>query len=100
MSKRFTRKFTEEERVAYVKEALEVGSNVLVAKKYDIHQSLLSKWISNYRKYQQTLEPKVPVEKEVIPNYKKEYAKMKKELDEKELEIKILRDLLKKKNLL
>jgi len=100
MSEKFIRKFTEEERVSYVKEALEAGSNILIAKKYSIHPNLLSKWINNYRRYQQTLEPKEVVKNEVIPNYKKEYKRMQKDLEEKELEIKILRDLLKKKNLL
>ncbi len=100
MSEKFIRKFTEEERVSYVKEALEAGSNILIAKKYGIHPNLLSKWINNYRRYQQTLEPKESTQKQVIPNYKKEYKRMQKDLEEKELEIKILRDLLKKKNLL
>ena len=32
----FKRRFTEEQRVKYVNEVLESGSNVLIAKKYDI----------------------------------------------------------------
>jgi len=100
MDKKFTRKFTEEQRVGYVKEVLETGSNILIAKKYDLHPHLLSKWVNNYRRYQQTLKPKVVEEKETIPNYKKEYSKLKKEVADKDLEIQILRDLLKKKNLL
>lgn len=95
---KFIRKFTEEDRVKFVTEALQSGSNILIAKKYEIHPGQLSKWISNYRRYGVTLAPKEPVEKDVIPNYKKEYSKLKKELEEKELEIKILRDLIKKKN--
>ena len=31
----FKRRFTEEQRVKYVNEVLESGSNVLIAKKYD-----------------------------------------------------------------
>lgn len=100
MKKKFIRKFTEEQKVEFVKEVLESGSNILVAKKYDLHPQLLSRWVNNYRRYQQTLEPKVPVDKEAIPNYKKEYSKLKKEIADKDLEIQILRDLLKKKNLL
>lgn len=98
MVERFKRKFTEEERVRYVNEALECGSNILISKKYNINYSQLSIWLNNYRRYGKTIAPKEPVEKEVIPNYKKEYDKIKKELDAKELEINILRDLLKKKN--
>lgn len=94
---KFTRSFTEEERKIFVNEVLQTGSNILIAKKYDLHPSLLSKWVTNYRRYGITLAPKEPVKKEIIPNYKKEYNKLKKELEEKELEIKILRDLIKKK---
>lgn len=98
MSKvRFKRTFTEEERVSYVKEVLECGSNILVAKKYDINQVQLSTWVNNYRRYSQTLMPKEPQEGEIIPNYKKEYKKVVDQLKEKDLEIAILRDLLKKK---
>lgn len=100
MTKKFIRKYTEEQRLSYVNEVLECGSNILIAKKYDINAVLLSKWVTTYRRYGQTIAPKEPVEKEIIPNYKKEYKKLKKELDEKDLEIQILRDLLKKKNLL
>lgn len=94
---RFIRKFTEEERTKFVKEALEYGSVVMVAKKYSLHQSLLSRWISNYRRYGQTLEPKEPKEKTIIPNYKKEYKKIMKKNRELELQVAILEDLLKKK---
>lgn len=94
---RFIRKFVEEERVRFVNEVLQSGSNILIAKKYDLHPCLLSKWVTNYRRYGMTLAPKEPVNKQIIPNYKKEYDKLKKELEEKDLEIQILRDLLKKK---
>jgi transposase-like protein len=97
MGEKFIRKFTEEEKFEFVKEVLSSGSNILIAKKYDLNPGLLSKWVNNYRRYQQTLKPKVAIEKEIIPNYKKEYAKMKKELVDKDLEIQVLRDLLKKK---
>ncbi|WP_454051968.1 transposase [Clostridium sp. Marseille-Q7071] len=70
MTTKFTRKFTEEERVAIVKEALEYGSNALVAAKYDINPKLLSTWKGNYRRYQQTLKPKEPKEENIIVNYK------------------------------
>lgn len=97
---RFIRKFTEEERVEFVNEVLQSGSNILIAKKYDIHPGQLSRWVNNYRRYGTTIAPKEPVEKEIIVNYKKEYNKLIKELEEKELENNILRDLLKKKNLI
>ncbi|HCQ89412.1 MAG TPA: transposase [Clostridium sp.] len=97
MTTKFTRKFTEEERVAIVKEALEYGSNALVAAKYDINPKLLSTWKGNYRRYQQTLKPKEPKEENIIVNYKKEYKKLVEENKQKDLEIAVLRDLLKKR---
>jgi transposase len=100
MSVRFKRKFTEEERVAIVNEVLETGSNSLIAAKYDINQVQLSTWKCNYRRYQQTIKPKETIETELIPNYKKEYKKAVKTIQDKDLEIAILRDLIKKKNLL
>lgn len=100
MSVRFINKFTEEERVMMVKESLECGSNVYVAAKYDINPVLLSNWKGNYRRYNQTLKPKEPREpnaKDVVINYKREYERLKEESKEKDLEIAVLRDLLKKK---
>lgn len=97
MSTRFIRKFTEEERVAIVNEALECGSNVLVAAKYKINPNQLSNWKNNYRRYHSTLKPKNVKEKEIIQDYKKEYHRLLEENKEKDLEIAVLRDLLKKK---
>ena len=97
MTTRFTRKFTEEERVAIVEEALEYGSNALVAAKHELNPGQVENWKGNYRRYQQTLKPKEPKEENIIVNYKTEYKKLIDENKEKDLEIAILRDLLKKK---
>ncbi|WP_454054473.1 transposase [Clostridium sp. Marseille-Q7071] len=97
MTTKFTRKFTEEERVGIVKEPLEYGNNALVAVKYDINPKLLSTWKGNYRRYQQTLKPKEPKEENIIVNYKKEYKKLVEENKQKNLEIAVLRELLKKR---
>ena len=97
MSTRFIRKFTEEERVSIVVEALECGSNALIASKYNINPQQLSNWKSNYRRYHQTIKPKDCEEKEIITDYKKAYLKVVEENKEKDLEIAVLRDLLKKK---
>ena len=95
--KRFTRKFSEDQRVSFVKEVLESGSNILIAKKYDLNCQLLSRWVNNYRRYSQTLEPKEPKNNEIIPNYKKEYKKAIEKIKDQELKIAVLEDLLKKK---
>jgi transposase-like protein len=76
----FIRKYTEEERVRIVEEALQYG------------------WKSCYRKYGQTLEPQKPKELEILmPDYKKQCALLTKEKKELELEVAVLRDMLKKK---
>lgn len=93
---KFKRRFTEEQRAKFVNEALESGSNILIAQKYNLHPGLLSRWVSNFRRYGQTLEPKEPIATKIIPNYKKEYKKYKKKNEELEVEVQILRDLLKK----
>ena len=92
----FKRRFTEEQRVKYVNEVLESGSNVLIAKKYDINQVQLSSWVNNYRRFWQTLKPKELKDQKIIPNYKKEYEKAQDKIKEQELKIAILEDLLKK----
>lgn len=97
MSTRFIRKFTEEERVSIVVEALECGSNALIASKYNINPNQLSNWKNNYRRYHQTTKPKDCSEKEIIQDYKKAYLKAIEENKEKDLEIAVLRDLLKKR---
>lgn len=97
---KFKREFSEEQRVKFVTEALEIGSNIVIAKKYNINQVLLSRWLNNYRRYGQTLEPKDAAEdnnNKTIPNYKKEYKKAAEKVDELELKVKILEDMLKKK---
>lgn len=97
MGEKFIRKFTEEERVNIVNEVLETGSNALIAAKHKINPVQLSTWVCNYRRHHQTIKPKEAKEQEIILNYKKEYKKAVKQLEDKDLEIAILRDLLKKK---
>ncbi|SFU64857.1 Transposase [Clostridium sp. DSM 8431] len=94
---KFTRKFTEEERVKIVEEVLACGSNALIAAKYDINQVQISYWKCNYRRYGQTLKPKeAKALDKPIPDYKAEYKALLKEKQELELEVAILRDMLKK----
>jgi transposase-like protein len=95
------RTFTEDYRVKVVKEALETGETGLVARRYDLHPNLVSRWIGNFKKYGKTTvynntskTDKDP-EKQILQN---ENENLKKLLGEKELEIQILRDLLKKTN--
>lgn len=94
---RFIRKFTEEERVKIIEETLACGSNSLVAAKYDINSHQISNWKCNYRRYGRTLKPKEPLAlSNPIPDYKKECTALKNRNKELELEIAVLRDMLKK----
>ena len=94
----FIRKYTEEERVKIVEEALQFGSNSLIAAKYNIHPVQISKWKSCYRKYGQTLKPKIDKELEKpITDYKKQCALLTKENRKLELQVAVLQDMLKKK---
>ena len=95
---RFARKFTAEERVKIVEEVLECGSNSLIAAKYDINPMQISNWKCCYRRYGQTLKPKAPKPlDEPVPDYKKQCAVLTKKNKELELEVAVLRDMLKKK---
>lgn len=94
---RFNRKFTEEERVKIVEEILECGSNSAIAAKYNINPMQLSNWKCCYRRYGQTLKPKTKKSLDKpIPDYKKKCTILEKQNHELELEIAVLRDLLKK----
>ena len=55
--------------------------------------------LKNIKGFGVTIMPKEPRIKEVIPNYKKEYEKMKKDIADKDLEIQVLRELLEKKRI-
>lgn len=89
-----------------VQECLETSNCAVVARRYGIASNIVNRWTRNYKKYGEaafkgsstatsTNEPFHPGE------YKKalsENEKLKKLLGEKELEIEILKDLLKKIN--
>ena len=90
------RQFSPEFRQQVVKEAREVGNCALVARKYDLAHSIVSKWArksANNSANQQA--PDLSNDhKEILA----ENDQLKKLLGKKELEIEILRDLLKKTN--
>lgn len=85
-------------KLQVVKEATETGNNSLVARRYELNPNMVSRWIREYKegKYGEadvTLLPDLD-SKELS----KENEKLKIILGEKDLEIAILRDLIKKKN--
>jgi transposase-like protein len=93
------KKYSPEFKQQIVKEALEVGNGSLVARKHDLSQTIVNKWVreSQGRSGDKTYNKSTPLpqeHKQVIA----ENDKLKKLLGEKDLEIEILRDLLKKTN--
>lgn len=90
------KKYTDEFKQQIVKEAIETGNMSLVARQHEIAKSMVAKWVKDFK------NPPVPKSKgKTIDNsyYKEieaENDKLKKLLGEKDLEIAILKDLLKK----
>jgi len=106
MIKLTKKQYPPEIKMQIVKEAMETGNASIVARKHDISASLVNRWVRNYKKHgtftgskQQTASNRTSCS---IKEYKiviSENEKLKKLLGEKDLEIEILRDLLKKTNL-
>jgi transposase len=92
-------KYSMEFKIQLVKEALEVQNSALVARKYEVAPKRVQDWV---RKYQAgELGDGVPLAEFPPLDAKKiaqENEKLKGLLGEKDLEIAILRDLIKKKN--
>ncbi|KYC85934.1 transposase [Heyndrickxia sporothermodurans] len=91
-------KHSKDFKLQVVKEATETGNNSLVARRYKLNPNMVSRWIREYKdgKYGE-------VDVTVLPDIdskelSEENEKLKIILGEKDLEIAILRDLIKKKN--
>jgi transposase-like protein len=104
------RKFTLEFKRQVVEQAIAAGNNSVVARKYDIRPNIVSRWVRQYKAGQpmQGSSPKgnathVTQQEHarlVAENREldKQNTHLKQLLGEKDLEIAILRDLLKKAN--
>lgn len=98
------RRHSMETKLKVVKEVLETGNASLVARRYDLSSSMVSKWVRKYKQYGDTaFNESSKRNGELIEytnkNHRKlenENERLKKILGEKELEVAILRDLLKK----
>ncbi len=91
-------KYSKEFKIQVIKEALETGKPSVVARRYDLNANMVSRWIREYRdgKYGDTNAMTVPdLDSKQLSN---ENDQLKKLLGEKDLEIAILRDLVKKQN--
>lgn len=91
-------KHSKDFKLQVVKEATETGNNSLVARRYELNPNMVSRWIREYKdgKFGEVDATELPDldSKELS----KENEKLKIILGEKDLEISILRDLIKKKN--
>jgi len=93
-----------EEKKQIIKEALETGNSSLVGRKYNVNPSNIARWLKEYKPdpmkgmINKALQ-RIPGLSESLKEAKQieeQNLKLKKIIGEKELEIDILRDLLKK----
>jgi transposase len=98
------KQYSPEMKMQIVKEAMETGNASLVARRHDLAPSLVARWTRCYKRYGTFYPQKEASATNGSCNsfdYKKitkENEQLKKLLGEKDLEIAILRDLLKKTN--
>jgi len=100
------RNFSEELKTQVVKEAMETGNCSLVARKYELSPSLVARWVRKGKEnpMQGMINKGLGSNKDLKKAAKEKQEveeqnqKLKKLIGEKELEIEILRDLLKKTN--
>ncbi|MGB9846810.1 MAG: transposase [Desulfotomaculales bacterium] len=98
------KQYSPEMKMQIVKEALETGNASIVARRHDIASSLVARWVRYYKQYGTFCPQKEKPQTNgagTPHDYKKvaqENEQLKKLLGEKDLEIAILRDLLKKTN--
>jgi transposase-like protein len=95
-------KVFEEKRMQIVREALSGVKIAVLARKHEVHPETIRNWVRDYG--DQVGQDEIPSTDEQIQELKRlqevedKYNKAVRILGEKELEIEILRELLKKKN--
>lgn len=95
------KKYTKEFKLRVVREAIEVGNGCAVARRYEIHPTMVSRWIRHYKTEGDTAFDRGRGRTSTDAEYKlrqteQENDQLKRLLGEKDLEIAILRDLVKK----
>jgi len=93
------KKYPQEFKKQVVKESLEVGNAAIVARKHDLSANMVSRWVREHKN--QSNVGFNPVHRNGLYNQsakalESENEQLKKLLGEKDLEIAILRDLVKK----
>ena len=97
------RQFTREQKLQIVREVLETGSASMVARRHDIRDSIVSRWVRKFKELgegafdnaRRGVEGREPAEYRALAT---ENERLKRLLGEKDLEIAILRDLVKKRS--
>ncbi|WCL61240.1 transposase [Bacillus subtilis] len=94
------RKHSAEFKQQVVQEAIETGNKALVARRHELSPNLVSKWVKAFQEKGNLDHSGIQdiVSLSGIKQLEEENDQLKKLLGEKDLEISILRDVLKKKN--
>lgn len=86
-------------KIQVSKEAIDTGNAALVARRYEINPNMVNRWVKEYKegKYDEMIPgvESTPLETKKLAQ---ENEQLKKLLGDKDLEIAILRDLIKKKS--
>ncbi len=97
------KRYDAEFKIRVVREAIETGNGSIVARRYDIAPVMVSRWVRSYKahgpaafdgKNKKTRSSQDPSEQ--LHQFEQENDQLKRLLGEKDLEIAILRDLVKK----
>ncbi|MED4400054.1 transposase [Metabacillus fastidiosus] len=91
------RKHSEEFKKQLVQEAMETGNKALVARRHQLSPNLIHKWMKAFQE-DNDFSIEEAVSSSEVKQLEEENDRLKKLLGEKDLEIAILRDVLKKKN--
>ena len=96
------KRHTQEFKDQVIREALETGNSALVARRYELSGSLVARWVREFKngKYNAGGNNELSFKDLTKENQQlyRENDQLKKMLGDKELEIAILKDLIKKKN--
>ncbi|MFD2672225.1 transposase [Marinicrinis sediminis] len=90
-------KYAREFKLQVVKEALETGNTTLVSRRYELSRNMVQRWVRESRngKFDDIHTDDFSLDTKELAQ---ENDQLKRLLGEKDLEIAILRDLIKKKN--
>lgn len=96
------KRYTQEFKDQVIKEAMETGNSAIVARRYELSGSLVARWVRDFKngKYNANSSNNSNINGLAKENQHlfRENEQLKKMLGDKELEIAILKDLIKKKN--